>query len=230
MSNHIGTLREQGLHAALKQHLAQAGDRFEQEVDGYQVDILRGDLLIEIQTGNFSALRRKLAALLEEHHVLLVYPIAQSKWILRQDNDGRQVARRKSPKRGRVEDIFEQLLYIPAITAHPNFAFKAVLTEQEEVWRDDGAGSWRRKHWSITERRLLEVVAEHDFTDVGDYLRLLPPGLGTPFTHKQLAEALGATVRQSTRISYCLRKMGLLEECGWQGRELLLATSAHKDE
>ncbi len=222
MNQAIGTLREQGLHAALKRHLAQRGDRFEQEVDGYQIDILRGDLLIEVQTGNFSALRKKLGALLEAHRVLLVHPIAAHKWIVRQDSRGRPIARRKSPKRGRLENIFDELLYIPQITQHPNFAFRAVLTEEEEVWRDDGRGSWRRKHWSIVERRLLRVMSETEFAGEQDYLGLLPASLEAPFTHKQLAQALGLNTRQSTRVSYCLRKMGLLEEAGWQGRELLL--------
>lgn len=223
MNHAIGTLREQGLHAALKLHLAQHGDRFEQEVDGYQIDILRGDLLIEVQTGNFSALRKKLGVLLEAHRVLLVHPIAAQKWIVRQDSRGRQVARRKSPKRGRLENMFDELLYIPQIIQHPNFAFRAVLTEEEEVWRDDGRGSWRRKHWSIVERRLLRVVTETEFAGEQDYLGLLPATLKTPFTHKQLAQALGVNTRQSTRVSYCLRKMGLLEEHSRQGRELLLA-------
>lgn len=223
-SNGIGTLREQGLHAALKLHLGQPGDLYEQAVDGYQIDILRGPLLIEIQTGNFSALRRKLNELLPAHPVLLVHPIAAQKWIVRQDKQGRTLARRKSPKRGRVEALFEELLYIPQLVAHPNFRFRAVLTEEEEIWRDDGQGSWRRKHWSIAERRLLRVVGQADFACHEDYLKLLPNGLAMPFTHKQLAQALGWSSRQSTKMSYCLRKMGLLQEAGRQGRELLLNT------
>ncbi|MEX2144647.1 MAG: hypothetical protein WD740_08625, partial [Anaerolineales bacterium] len=161
--------------------------------------------------------------LLEEHAVLLVYPIPETKWIVRTTKRGRELTRRKSPKRGRVENLFNELLYIPEIACHPNFRFCVLLTQQEEIWRDDGRGSWRRKHWSIADRKLLEVTGRIDFTRAADYLALLPGELAAPFTHRQLAAALKVPVWLSTRMSYCLRKMGMLETCGKQGSELLLA-------
>ena len=45
-SSEIGTLNEKPLHAALKAWYAQPGDRLEVAVDGFVVDIVRGDLLI----------------------------------------------------------------------------------------------------------------------------------------------------------------------------------------
>jgi hypothetical protein len=156
-----------------------------------------------------------------------VHPIAETKWIVRQTKRGREVARRKSPKRGRFEHLFDELLYIPDIVRHPNFSFAALLTEQEEIWRDDGKGSWRRKHWSIADKRLLRVTGRMEFKTLDDYLGLIPAGLDDPFTHKQLAEALGSPLWLSTRMSYCLRKMGCLETRGKQGRALLLAPASH---
>lgn len=220
---HIGTLTERGLHAGLKEWLAQPGDEFERRVDGYQIDILRGDMLIEIQTANFAALRTKLTRLLEHHKVLLVHPIPQAKWIVRQTKRGRRVSRRKSPKRGRYENLFDELLYISHLATHPNFSCMPVLTHQEEIWRDDGRGSWTRRHWSISERRLLEVTGSQRFASVQEYLRLIPPTLPAPFTHKQLAAALGAPAWMATRMSYCLRKMGALKDVGKEGQALLIA-------
>lgn len=223
---HIGTLTEQSLHAGLKNWLAEPDDALEQRVDGYQIDIVRGETLIEIQTANFSALKTKLGKLLQNHKVLLVHPIAESKWIVRQTKRGRQIARRKSPKRGRIEDLFGELLYIPQLAAHPNFSCMALFTHQEEIWRDDGRGSWTRKHWSIADRQLLKVTNSQRFDGLQDYLGLIPGGLPTPFTHKQLAKAMGAPVWMTTRMSYCLRKMGALESVGKQGQSLLLAPCA----
>jgi hypothetical protein len=219
---HIGTLTEQSLHANLKDWLAQPGDEFERRVAGYQIDIVRGELLIEIQTANFGAMRTKLARLLEQHKVLLVHPIAEAKWIVRQTKRGRQVARRKSPKRGRFENLFDELLRIPQLAAHPNLSCLALLTHQEEIWRDDGRGSWTRGHWSIADRRLLQVTASRRFDGLHDYLGLIPAELPAPFTHKQLAAAIGAPAWMATRMSYCLRKMGALRAVGKQGQELLL--------
>ena len=71
----IGTYQEKSLHAALKDWYASPGDLTEHPVDGYVVDLVRGNELIEIQTRNFAAIKRKLSQLLEEHPVRLVHPI-----------------------------------------------------------------------------------------------------------------------------------------------------------
>ena len=71
----IGTLRERSLHAALKDYYAEPGDRVEEKIAGYWVDICRqsdtGEV-VEIQTGSFSSLKRKLEALLPDRPVRVV--------------------------------------------------------------------------------------------------------------------------------------------------------------
>jgi hypothetical protein len=57
-------------------------------VDGYHVDVVRDGTLIEIQTGNFSAIKRKLGDLVPHHPLRLVYPIAVEKWILKYGGEG----------------------------------------------------------------------------------------------------------------------------------------------
>ena len=57
---HIGTLREKPLHASLKRWYTQTGDRVEVRVDGFVIDIVRDDLLIEVQTRGFSSMKRKV--------------------------------------------------------------------------------------------------------------------------------------------------------------------------
>jgi len=77
--NHIGELKEQHLHAALKAWYAGPDVRVEASIDGgqrgYVIDLVRGDLLIEIQTGNFSSIQRKLKDLVKRYPVRLIYPI-----------------------------------------------------------------------------------------------------------------------------------------------------------
>jgi len=74
---------EKNVHAALKAWYARPGDELEVEVDGFHIDIVRGQLLVEIQTSNFSSQRRKLEILIERHPLRLVFPIALEKWITR---------------------------------------------------------------------------------------------------------------------------------------------------
>ncbi len=221
--SNFSILRESSLHAALKATLAQPGDEVEAVVDGFTIDLVRGDLLIEIQTQGFGALKRKLARLLEQHHVRLVHPIAREKWIVRTDARGEPRKRRKSPKRGRVEDVFTELVSLASLATHPNFSLEVLLVQVDEVWADDGRGSWHRRRWSITDRRLLGVVDSATFAAPRDYLRRLPATLPQPFTTHELATELGAPRYLAQKMAYCLRVLGVLKVVGQHGNARLYA-------
>ena len=173
-SNHIGTLGEHSLHAALKEWAAKPGDKFEVDLDGYVIDILRGEQLIEIQTGNFTQIRNKLSTLLDQYQVYLIHPLPKAKWIIRQSAQGEFISKRKSPKKGRLEEVFRQVIRIPHLLTHPNLTLQVVLVTLEEYWVDDGLGSWRRKYWSKRDQKLMEVVENYTLSSQEDYMELLP--------------------------------------------------------
>ena len=60
----------------------------------------------EIQTANFGALRDKLDDLLTTHSVMVVYPIAVNKVLVKHTASGEQ--RRKSPRIGAALDVFDE--------------------------------------------------------------------------------------------------------------------------
>lgn len=218
---HIGTLNEKPLHAALKAAYAQPGDRFEVEVDGFCIDLVRGDLLVEFQTGNFSVLKRKLSALTTDHHVRLVYPIAAAKWIVKLGRRrSRVVSRRKSPKHGCVDDIFEELVSLPALLAAENFSLEVLMIHEEEVRRQDRRKR-RRGGWRTAERRLLEVVDRWVFQTPADLADLLPPDLPEPFTTADIAAALAKPRWLAQKMAYCLREAGAIATDGKRGRASL---------
>ena len=151
-SQKIGTLNEKPLHEALKQWYARPNDVFEVSVEGFVVDIVRGNLLIEIQTRNFAAIRRKLEKLFARHNVRLVYPIPYEKWIIKRPHDeDSPVSRRKSSKRGVFEDIFDELVNFPQLLMNPNFSLELLLIREEEARRYDGTRGWRRQGWISSE-------------------------------------------------------------------------------
>jgi hypothetical protein len=217
----IGTLQEKTLHADLKNWCAQPGDGFEVKVDGYFIDIVRGEMLIEIQTRNFSALKPKLYRLVEKHPVRLVYPIPVEKWIVRQTEAGEPISRRKSPRRGRLEHIFLELIRIPDLIKEPNFSLQVVLARVEEIQVDDGQGSWRRAGRSIVDRRLIEALDTVLFNSPGDFSRLLPAGLPGAFTARELSQSLGLPIRLAQKMVYCLRSMGTINLAGIRDRAYL---------
>ncbi len=218
----IGVRNEKSLHAALKQRYARLGDPLEVKVDGFIVDIVRGDQLIEIQTRNLAAIHRKLCALLEQHPVRLVYPIAKEKWIVRATGSGKKIiGRRKSPKNGQLSDLFKELVSIPELINHENFSLEVALIQEEETRCADGRGSWRRRGQSLHDRRLLQVLETVTFEKKEDFLRFLPKGLEQPFSNRDLADRTGSPIYAIRQMTYCLKKMGVIEPVGKKGNALL---------
>jgi len=221
----IGVLSEKSLHSALKDWYARPGDRFEVEVDGFHIDIKRHNLLIEIQTTNFSTLKRKLSILVEKHPLRLVYPIPEEKWIVRLDADGiSRLGRRKSPKKGNIFQLFHELVSIPDLIGHPNFSLEVLLIQEEEIRCNDGNGSWRRKGLSIRDRRLIGVLGRYLFTKPAEFLMLLPQNLQEPFSTRDLADYLGQPRWLSQKMAYCLRHMGIIKITGKKGNARLYSS------
>ena len=80
--NAIGELNERSLHRALKARYAVPGSVMEQAVDGFVADVMIGGRIVEVHTGPFSPLKKKLPRLLERFAVTLVYPVAQDRYIV----------------------------------------------------------------------------------------------------------------------------------------------------
>ena len=107
MGTGIGIQNEGSLHFALKMLYKQYDQNVEEKVESYIVDVVGKDILIEIQTKNFSAISKKLKVLLKNHRVKLVHPIAEEKWLIYVDKEtGEILSKRKSPKKGTIYDLF----------------------------------------------------------------------------------------------------------------------------
>lgn len=216
----INVLNERPLHAATKQWIARPGDRLEWPVDGYIIDIVRGDLLIEVQTSNFGAIRDKLTDLCLRHPVRLVHPITVEKWILTRLGEGSE-RRRKSPRRGFVEDLFYELVHLPLLMAEGNFSLEVLLIQEEEVrCPSPPRGRWR-KAWIREERRLLRVLERRVFRTPSDLVNLLPASVPDPFTAGDVARLSGRPLPLAQKLVYSLRRLGALDACGRSGRSVL---------
>lgn len=215
---HIGTLREKPLHASLKHWYANAGDGVEVPVDGYVIDLVRDDLLIEIQTRGFSSMRGKVTALLAAgRNVRVVYPIPVDKWIVKIDETGEAISRRVSPRHGVPVDVFAELVSFPHLLAEDALEVEILLTTEEEYRRHTPGRSWRRKGWTVLERRLIEVRDSMLMRNADDLIALLPGGLPDPFTTADLAMMLRRPRRLAQQMAYCLRKTGVITVVDKQG-------------
>ncbi|MEJ2281873.1 MAG: hypothetical protein P8X97_08235 [Candidatus Bathyarchaeota archaeon] len=159
-------MTEYSLHSEVKDIYSTSGDELEVKVnEGFVIDVLKDGLLIEIQTQNFSAIKRKLSKLIIDNKVRLVYPIAKQKWILYERNFGEIIKRRKSPKKGKLLDIFYELVHLSDLFKSKNFSFEVLFIEEEESRCNDGKGSWRRKGVYFIEKIeiLFKLISQNCF-------------------------------------------------------------------
>lgn len=218
----IGTLNEGHLHASLKGRYLNPGDRVEVDVDGFIVDILRGDLIIEIQTANFSAIANKMRDLVSSHSVRLVYPIPRDRWIVKlPQKKGGDVTRRKSPKHAGVLDVFNELVSFPELITRENFQLDVVITQEEELRSFEAGKRWRRRGWKTVERRLLAVNEIVSLRSSEDYMALIPDDLPAEFLTSDLATAIARPRHLAQKMAYCLRNCGLIEQVGQEGNAIV---------
>lgn len=219
--NIFSTLNESSLHSALKQWYFMPGDKVESKIDGYVIDLVREDTLIEIQTSNFSSIKTKLGKLIENHKVILVYPIPVTKWIVTLSASGEEIRRRKSPKTGTKYDLFNELIRIPNLINNDNFSLELLMIEVEETRCEDGKGSWRRNGISIIDKKLLKVIEKIFINNKKDFFNFLPNNIVNPFSNKTLSNDLKLSIFKTRKITYTLKKMGFIENSGKNKNELL---------
>lgn len=203
---HIGTLNEGSLHVALKEHYAEPGDEFEVPLDRFVIDIKRHDLLIEIQTGSFGAMGRKLDHLLSEHRMLLVHPIAVESWLARPN-----AKPRKSPKKGSIYNLFEQLVSIPTLLDHPNLTLDIALVSVTKVQEADPKARRGRGGFRTVDRQLRDILEIHRFESTKDLLELVPQGLPHEFTTADMADAGPFKRDVAQRMAYCFKALEIFE-------------------
>lgn len=216
----IGTLKEGSLHAQIKEWYRRPGDLVEHPVDGFVIDLVRGETLVEIQTGGFAPLRRKLDRLLDRHPVRLVAPVALTRRIVRVSPAGEVLSARSSPRHGRPEDVFARLVSLPTLLARPGFELEVLLTHEDEVRRHEPGRAFRRHGWVVVGRSLLSVEKSLVLTCPDDAAALLP-NVREPFDTAELAAAGGWSRRLAQQTTYCLSAMSTLRRDGRRGRAVL---------
>lgn len=208
---------ETSLHQQLKAHYAGEAGQIEVRRGRYRIDVVRDDLLIEVQHGGLSAIRDKIQKLCESDKVLVVKPIVTRRRIIKLDRQGgKVVSRRWSPKKGKPIDLFDELVHFTRAFPHKRLTLEVPLVEVEEI-RYPGHG--RRRRWRkndhIVEDQLLAYVHETlRFKRAGCLWNLVPGHLPKPFDTAELAIALDAPRWIAQRAAYCLREMGAVRQVG----------------
>lgn len=185
------------------------GDDFEVPLGRFVIDIRRDDLLIEIQTSSFGSMGKKFDHLLGDYKVLLVHPVAVGTWLAKPDKPVR-----KSPKKGSVYSIFDELVSLPTLLDHPDLTLDVVLVEVTKHQVVDPKARRGRGGHRTVDRELREIVGVERFHNVDDLCRLLPDDLPDEFTTADLAKGAGVNRSTAQKMAYCFRPLGVFEQTG----------------
>lgn len=218
----IGTLGEKRLHRVLKVYFEPRPACREQPLAGYVADILNEEGVTEVQTRNYGALRKKLAAFLPLMPVRVVCPLPARKWVSWVDPATGEVSRRHpSPKRGAPIDAFYELVRIAPLLAHPNLTLHLLFFDADEYRVRDGWDKSGKRGSTRAELQPLGLCAEQEVRGPAAYADLLPAGLPDPFTLPELRAAARRSETLCRRVVYTLEKAGALSRAGKRGRALL---------
>ncbi|MDR2073455.1 MAG: hypothetical protein LBP60_08505, partial [Spirochaetaceae bacterium] len=217
---------ESTLHRELKLHYALGGDT-EIERAGFVCDTQDPQgRLVEIQTGSFGALKKKLPILAAREPVRLIHPVIVTKTIELFDTRGGLISRRKSPRRGSVWNLFDQMIYAPQLAELPNLRIEVLLLDAVERRVADGKGSWRRRGISVNDRSLERCRESIAFSGPADYRNILPFRRGEEFSSVLLAERAGIRPSLARKTLYVLSAIRAVKRLRKEGRTWIYAINS----
>jgi hypothetical protein len=193
----IGVLNEGSLHAALKRHFAEPGDAFEVPFGRFVVDLVKApdtadELLVEIQTGSFGAMGKKLDHLLGTRLE-------------------RRTSARLSPKRGSIYSLFDELVSIPTLLDHPNLSLEIVLFNESRKQVHDPSLRRQRGGYRTVDRQIEEIIDQQRFDTVMDLRRLLPSSLPDTFTTADIATEAMCSRQAAQKLAFCFQAAHLID-------------------
>ena len=127
---------ETTLHKQLKSLYA-TGEQEEVTLDRYRIDAI-DDLgrLVEVQCAGLAAIRDKIRKLVKSHDVVVVKPIILRKTLVKRNRKrGKVVSRRRSPSRGDVLDLFDELVHFCTVFPHERLTLELSLIHISEPTR-----------------------------------------------------------------------------------------------
>ena len=209
----IGMLGEKTLHSALKYYYEPDETSHEQKTGGYFADIKNEEGIIEVQTGSLGALRNKLAEYVKTTCVTVVHPVIRKKTIVWIDEKTFKARRSHSSKRGRLEDAFQQIMYLGDLPTSPNIRIALPILDIEEQRLVKTAKRGRPQYEKL-DKIPTALIDEAILTCAEDYLYFVPEELmqkSEGFTVAELVKKTGYKDESARALLYTLMNMGLIK-------------------
>ena len=209
----INTYFETDLHRQIKDIYTEKGDKQEVEIEDFICDIEKKDgSIVEIQTKQLSALKKKIDTLSKTRKLKVVHPIINTLYLQTENK------KRKSPKKNTWTSIFNEMTQIYPFFSRRNFSLEILLITATEFREQKTPSGRRRKPYCIVNRKLESIEEKKVFSKPKDFLTFLPPNLPKEFTVKDLEASLK---KESNIAVWVLKKMGLIKQIGKEGAKYL---------
>lgn len=145
---------------------------------------------------------RKLDKLLSEYRIELVHPIAIATYLHKPG-----ARPRKSPRKGGLHSVLDELVSIPTLLDHPNLTLDVLLVVVDKFQEPDPKARRGRGGFRTVDKKLREVVERHRFNDTADLVAMLPDNLPPRFTTADIATGAGIPRDAAQKLAYCLRAL-----------------------
>ena len=151
------------------------------------------------------------------------YLVAYERWILKLPTTtyGQPVRRNSSPRRQRMNQLFQELVSFPDLLRCPNFSIEIVCIQAEEVQRYDRRPGRRRRGWGHRGATAPPALERHVIATPSDLWSLISWELPEPFHTLQLARLLHRPRWFAQKVAYCLRESGASTTIGKAGNALV---------
>lgn len=214
---------ESTLHRQLKgRYGPESGGRSEVAIGGFRVDAVTAEgRFVEVQMAPLRLLKAKLAGWLPIHEVAVVRPVILATRVVRRASpNGPDLGARRSPRRGSLLDVFEELIGLADHFPHPRLTIEVVGVDVDEV----RVPRRRRPGYSVVDRALRGVLEAVSLRNPEDLWSLLPVEPDGPFTSEDLASLMGRPIDWGRKVAYCLHRAGAARMVGKRGNRRVYAT------
>lgn len=213
----IGTLNEKTIHNALKCYYGGEMDH-EAKIGEFYADIAGENGIIEIQTGSFSKLMKKLSKMLRLCHVTVVYPYEKivNNYSIN-ENTGEIISSSRRSNRN-YSKFFLELYRIKAFLSNPNLTviIAELETEQKTFYKDNR----RIRYKGLRKEKLpLRLIREIRLENKADYAVFLPGELPEKFTKKELQKL--CKPNDASLLLEIAEFMGIVKRIGKEGNSIL---------
>ena len=196
----INTYNENSLHRTLKNIYAlEFSGKTEQKSGRFICDIItQNDEIIEIQTSNISALKRKIEYFLNKNKkIKIVHPLIEEKIIKTFSPDATLLSKRKSPAKQTVYTALRSLTGIYTFLGNKNLSIEFLNVKITEIRRQTEQNVQNKtksrrhlKNYLVTDKILETINSKQIFHTKEDWKSLLPQSLPDFFTPPELQQAL----------------------------------------